>query len=132
MHRKISIIVLSLFLIVAFSTYSLAAKVPAPEKGGEGFKAVSLQEAKKLVDEGAVVIACHSHTTDYLKGHIQGAIHITVMVAKPKEEGEIIAAATKERMKTAAKIIVAIEEEMGAAADKVKSRASTLFRARPL
>ncbi len=82
MCRKASIIVLSLFLIVAFSTYSLAAKVPAPEKGGEGFTAVSLKEAKKLVYEGAVVIACHSHTNDYLKGHIRGAIHITVMVPK--------------------------------------------------
>ncbi|MBL0699496.1 MAG: rhodanese-like domain-containing protein [Desulfosarcina sp.] len=82
MHRKISIFVLSLFLIVSFSSWSVAAKVPAPEKGGEGFKAVSLKEAKKLVNEGAVVIACHSHTTDYMKGHVQGAIHITVMVPK--------------------------------------------------
>ena len=82
MHRKISIFVLSLFLIVAFSSWCVAAKVPAPEKGGQGFKAVSLKEAKKLIDEGAVVIACHSHTNDYLKGHIRGAIHITVMVPK--------------------------------------------------
>jgi rhodanese-related sulfurtransferase len=82
MHRKASIIILSLFLILAFSSWSVAAKVPAPEKGGKGFKAVSLKEAKKLIDEGAVVIACHSHTNDYLKGHIRGAIHITVMVPK--------------------------------------------------
>lgn len=82
MHKKVSIIVLSLFLIVAFSSWCVAAKVPAPEKGGQGFKAVSLKEAKKLIDEGAVVIACHSHTNDYLKGHIRSANHITVMVPK--------------------------------------------------
>lgn len=82
MHRRISILILSLLLIVGFSTSGFAAKVPAPEKGGQGFKAVSLKEAKKLVDVGAVVIACHSHTNDYLKGHVRGAIHITVMVPK--------------------------------------------------
>ena len=82
MHRKISIFGLSLFLIAAFSSWCVAAKVPAPEKGGEGFKVVSLKEAKNLVNDGAVVIACHSHTTDYMKGHVQDAIHITVMVPK--------------------------------------------------
>ena len=82
MYMKSLTFVFSLFLVVAFSSWGLAAKVPAPEKGGHGFKAVSLKEAKKLVHEGAVVIACHSHTNDYLKGHIRGAIHITVMVPK--------------------------------------------------
>ena len=82
MYRKASIVILSLFLILAFSSWSVAANVPAPEKGGKGFKAVGLKEAKKLIDEGAVVIACHSHTNDYLKGHTRGAIHITVMVPK--------------------------------------------------
>ncbi len=82
MHRKISILILLLLLIVGFSTSSFAAKVPAPEKGGDGFKAVSLKEAKKLVDEGAVVIACHSHTTDYLKARTPTAMHITCMVPK--------------------------------------------------
>ena len=82
MHRKKLIFVLSLSLIIVFSSWCVAAKVPAPENGGQGFKAVSLKEAKKLVNEGTVVIACHSHTTDYMKGHVQGAIHITVMVPK--------------------------------------------------
>lgn len=82
MHRKIPILILSLFLIVGFSTSGFAAKVPAPAKGGDGFKAVSLKEAKKLIDKGAVVIACHSHTTDYLKARTPTAIHITVMVPK--------------------------------------------------
>ena len=82
MYRKSLTFVFSLFLVVAFSSWGLSAKVPAPEKGGHGFKAVSLKEAKKLVHEGAVVIACHSHTTDYMNGHIRGAIHITVMVPK--------------------------------------------------
>ncbi|MEA1966608.1 MAG: rhodanese-like domain-containing protein [Thermodesulfobacteriota bacterium] len=82
MHRKISIFVLSLLLTLGFSTFGFAAKVPAPDKGGQGFKAVSLKEAQKLNQEGAVVIACHSHTTDYLKGHVRGATHVTVMVPK--------------------------------------------------
>jgi len=82
MYRKSLIILFSLLLVVAFSSWGLAAKVPAPEKGGHGFEAVSLKEAKRLVDEGAVVIACHSHTTDYMKGHVRDAIHITCMVPK--------------------------------------------------
>jgi len=82
MYRKSLTFVFSLFFVVTFSSLGFAAKVPAPEKGGHGFKAVSLKEAKKLVDAGAMVIACHSHTTDYMKGHIRGAIHITVMVPK--------------------------------------------------
>ena len=82
MHRKISIIILSLLLIVGFSTPGFTAKVPAPEKGGDGFKAVSLEEAKKLHENGATVVACHSHTTDFMKGHPSGTIHITCLVPK--------------------------------------------------
>ncbi len=82
MHRKISILILSLLLIVGFSVSGLAAKVPAPEKGGEGFKAVSLEESKKLHGDNATFIACHSHTTDFMKGHPSGTIHITCMVPK--------------------------------------------------
>ena len=80
MHKKISIIILSLLLIVGFSTPGFTAKVPAPEKGGDGFKAVSLEEAKKLHENGATVVACHSHTTDFMKGHPSGTIHITCLV----------------------------------------------------
>ncbi|MBW1745738.1 MAG: hypothetical protein JRJ25_05280 [Deltaproteobacteria bacterium] len=72
MHRKTSIIILSLLLIVGFSTSGFTAKVPAPEKGGDGFKAVSLEEAKKLHENGATMVACHSHTTDFMKGHPSG------------------------------------------------------------
>jgi hypothetical protein len=82
MHKKISILILSLLLIIGFSTFSLAAKVPAPEKGGDGFKAVSLKEAKKLHEDGVTVVACHSHTTDFMKGHPSGTIHITCLVPK--------------------------------------------------
>lgn len=82
MQRKLSVFVLSLLMIAAFSTVSFAAKVPAPEKGGEGFKAVSLKEAKKLHENGAQIIACHSHTTDFMKGHPSGTIHITCLVPK--------------------------------------------------
>jgi rhodanese-related sulfurtransferase len=82
MHKKISILILSLLLIIGFSTFAFAAKVPAPEKGGDGFKAVSLEEAKKLHEDGATVVACHSHTTDFMKGHPSGTIHITCLVPK--------------------------------------------------
>ena len=82
MHRKISIIILSLLLIVGFSTSGFTAKIPAPEKGGDSFKAVSLETAKKLHKDGATVVACHSHTTDFMKGHPSGTIHITCLVPK--------------------------------------------------
>jgi len=80
MHRKTSIIILSLLLIAGFSTSGFTARVPAPEKGGNGFKAVSLEEAKKLHENGATVVACHSHTTDFMKGHPSATIHITCLV----------------------------------------------------
>ena len=76
-------------MIIGFSTFTFAAKVPAPEKGGEGFKAVSLQEAKKLHSEGVTVIACHSHTTDFMKGHPTGTIHITCLVPKDHKRTDL-------------------------------------------
>jgi len=82
MYRKILVLSLSLLLLIGFSTFSFAAKVPAPEKGGDGFKAVSLKEAKKLHSNGATMVACHSHTTDFMKGHPSGTIHITCLVPK--------------------------------------------------
>ncbi len=82
MYRRISILILSLLLIIGFSTSGLAAKVPAPNKGGDGFKMVSLAESKKLHEDGATVVACHSHTTDFMKGHPSGTIHITCLVPK--------------------------------------------------
>ncbi|MDM8552533.1 rhodanese-like domain-containing protein [Desulfobacterales bacterium HSG2] len=82
MHKKISVLILSLLVIIGFSTFSTAAKVSAPEKGGDGFKAVSLKEAKELHEDGVTVVACHSHTTDFMKGHPTGTIHITCLVPK--------------------------------------------------
>ena len=82
MHRKIPIFVLSLLLIIGFSAFGFAAKVPAPDKGGDGFKMVNLEEAKKLHEDGATVVACHSHTTDFMMGHPSGTIHITCLVPK--------------------------------------------------
>ena len=81
MRGKVSLVFLSLFLTAGLSTLVFAAKVPAPEKG-DGFKAVSLQEAKKLHEDGAKMIACHSHTTDFMKGHPVGTKHITCLVPK--------------------------------------------------
>jgi rhodanese-related sulfurtransferase len=82
MLKKAMTIVLALVFILGVSTLAFAAKVPAPKQGGSGFKAVSLEEAKKLYDQGATVIACHSHTTDFMKGHPPGTIHITCLVPK--------------------------------------------------
>jgi rhodanese-related sulfurtransferase len=82
MFRKAMTILVVLVFILGVSTLGYAAKVPAPEHGGSGFKAVSLEEAKKLYDQGATVIACHSHTTDFMKGHPVGTIHITCLVPK--------------------------------------------------
>ncbi len=82
MYKKILIFIISFFFIIGSSTFGFAAKVPAPEKGGDGFKAVSIKEAKKLHEDGVTVVACHSHTTDFMKGHPSGTIHITCMVPK--------------------------------------------------
>ncbi|NQU15359.1 MAG: rhodanese-like domain-containing protein [Desulfobacteraceae bacterium] len=82
MYRKTSIFILSLFLVLGFSGFGLAAKVPAPDKGGDGFKAATLEQSKKLHQEGATIVACHSHTTDFMKGHPPGTIHITCLVPK--------------------------------------------------
>ena len=82
MVRKTSIIILSFLLTLGLATTGFSAKVPAPDKGGDGFKAVSLKEAKKLMEGGAQMIACHSHTTDFMKGHPPGTIHITCLVPK--------------------------------------------------
>jgi len=82
MYRKISIFMLTFVFLIGLTTLGLTAKVPAPEKGGNGFTAVNLEEAKKLHQEGATVIACHSHTTDFMKGHPQGTRHITCLVPK--------------------------------------------------
>ena len=82
MIRKLLLIFLSLSLIVAFSSAGFAAKVPAPHEGGQGFKAISLEEAKRLHKSGATFIACHSHTTDFMKVHPAGTTHITCLVPK--------------------------------------------------
>ena len=89
MYRKISILILSLLFTIAFSTLTLAAKVPAPLKGGDGFKAVSLKEANQLHKDGATIIACHSHTTDFMKGHPSGTIHITCLVPKDHKRTDL-------------------------------------------
>jgi rhodanese-related sulfurtransferase len=89
MIRKILILLLSLFLIVAFSAEGFAAKVLSPDEGGEGFKAITLEEAKKLHETGATIVACHSHTTDFMKGHPSGTIHITCLVPKDHKRTDL-------------------------------------------
>lgn len=82
MQRKLTLMILAFFLALGMTSLSFAAKVPAPAQGGEGFKAISLEEAKKLYDDGAQMIACHSHTTDFMSRHPLGTIHTTCMVPK--------------------------------------------------
>ena len=82
MQRKIPILILSLFLLIGFLTFGFAAKLPAPEKGGEGFKAVSLEEAKKLHWRSRYRTAWWCSPTDFMKGHPSGTIHITCLVPK--------------------------------------------------
>ena len=89
MIRKTVILFLSLFCVFIFYSLGLAAKVPAPERGGEGFKAITLEEANKLHAEGATFIACHSHTTDFMKGHPTGTTHITCLVPKDHKRTDL-------------------------------------------
>jgi rhodanese-related sulfurtransferase len=89
MIRKTTFLFLSLLWVCVFSSGVLAAKVPAPESGGEGFKAITLGEAKKLHADGATFIACHSHTTDFMKGHPTGTTHITCLVPKDHKRTDL-------------------------------------------
>lgn len=85
MGRKKTKFVFSLILVFGFSfcwACAFAASVPAPDEGGQGFDVVTLQQAKELHEEGATFIACHSHTTDFMKGHPPGTQHITCLVPK--------------------------------------------------
>ncbi len=90
MYKKVFVLCSILFFSLGVSFSAMAGKVPAPEKGGEGFKAVTLAEAKALVeDKETVVVACHSHTTDFMKGHPEGTIHITCMVPKDHKRTDL-------------------------------------------
>jgi len=89
MQKRTVVFCLSLFLVLAFSSIGLAAAVLAPEQGGEGFKAATLEECKKLHEQGGVFIACHSHTTDFMKGHPPGTIYITCMVPKDHKRTDL-------------------------------------------
>lgn len=89
MRKKTFVVVLCFSLMLGLSVAGFAAKVPAPEEGGEGFKAATLEECKKLHEQGAVIVACHSHTTDFMKGHPPGTIHITCLTPKKHEYKEL-------------------------------------------
>jgi len=81
MNKKIHILIFSLLCLILWAGQGSAAKIPAPETG-DNFKALTLEEAEKLFRDGAKMIACHSHTTDFMKGHPKGTIHITCLVPK--------------------------------------------------
>lgn len=89
MYKNFSILFL-FFLSLAITTQAMAGKVPAPDKGGEGFTAVTLPEALRLHEDGATVVACHSHTTDFMKGHPAGTLHITCMVPKDHKRTDVV------------------------------------------
>ncbi|MDZ7667777.1 MAG: hypothetical protein U5K27_20990 [Desulfotignum sp.] len=82
MQKKTMYCIVLLLLVFGFYGLGYAATVPAPDQGGDGFNAVTLENAKKLHEQGAVFIACHSHTTDFMKGRPPGTIYITCMVPK--------------------------------------------------
>jgi len=82
MQKKLFTLIFSLLLVFGFTIIGFAAKVPSPAKGGDGFTAVTLDKAKQLFEDGATIVACHSHTTDFMKGHPEGTIHITCLVPK--------------------------------------------------
>jgi rhodanese-related sulfurtransferase len=89
MLKKPIVLVLSLVFLLGLSNIVIAAKVPAPQEGGQGFKAVSLEEARMLHENGATIVACHSHTTDFMKGHPTGTIHITCLVPKDHKRTDL-------------------------------------------
>ena len=82
MYKKFSLLLITITVIIGFSTSCFAAKIAPPQEAGKGFKVTNLEDAKKMHEDGATVIACHSHTTDFMKGHPQGTLHITCMVPK--------------------------------------------------
>ncbi|MCP3889573.1 MAG: hypothetical protein GY702_11980 [Desulfobulbaceae bacterium] len=79
---KLRVLLMALMVSIGVTTVSMAAKVPAPAQGGDSFMAVTLSEAKRLHEDGATFVACHSHTTDFMKGHPTGTVHITCLVPK--------------------------------------------------
>ena len=87
MKKKSLMLAVSLLFLIGITGTAVAAKVPAPAKGGDGFTAVTLDQARKMIEDGATVIACHSHTTDFMKGHPDGTIHITCLVPKDHSAG---------------------------------------------
>lgn len=89
MCKKNSTMFLMLFLSLVFSASVFAAKVPAPATGAEGVQVVTLSEAEKLLQDGATFVACHSHTTDFMKGHPAGTIHIPCMVPKDHKRTDL-------------------------------------------
>jgi len=89
MIKKTLVPFFAILLALGLASWVYAAKVPAPEKGGAGFKAITLEEAKKLHAERATIVACHSHTTDYMKGHPSGAVHITCLVPKDHKRTDL-------------------------------------------
>lgn len=88
MHGKFFGFLLSLLLILGLATVSLASKADPPEQG-DGFKAVNLEEAKKLHADGVTVIAAHSHTTDFMNGRPPGTKHITCMVPSDHKSADL-------------------------------------------
>lgn len=88
MHKKTFILTLSFVLLIGLTGLGTAAKI-APPSNGDGFKTVTLEQAKNLFDKGATFVACHSHTTDFMKGHPKGTIHITCLVPKAHKKADM-------------------------------------------
>ncbi|MCK5403815.1 MAG: hypothetical protein KAI75_01255 [Desulfobulbaceae bacterium] len=82
MLKKLPLVLFAIAAIVGLSMPCFAAKIAPPDMAGDGFKKVSVADAQKMHKQGATVVACHSHSTDFMKGHPDGTVHITCMVPK--------------------------------------------------
>lgn len=89
MLRKLLLMFLFLSFTLILPSSGFSAKVLTPEQGGDGFRVATLEESKKLQEQGAKIIACHSHTTDFMKGHPPGTIHITCLTPQKHEFKEL-------------------------------------------
>lgn len=88
MLHRFSLFTLAICLMLGLTSQAMAGKVPTPANG-KGFAAINLAEARDLHNKGAFFVACHSHTTDYLKGHPAGTKHITCMVPKDHKRTDL-------------------------------------------
>ncbi|MBC8208144.1 MAG: hypothetical protein H8E79_03115 [Desulfobulbaceae bacterium] len=80
MFRRMLLLLMTVTVITGLTAPCFAAKIAPPLEPGKGFHLATVDDAAKMHKDGATVVACHSHTTDYMKGHPEGTLYITCMV----------------------------------------------------